>query len=58
MADSANQGRGSRRQNRYWLVVIGVAIAVGVGITLFFAVPIFRSPGGRIGEQQTHKKNI
>ncbi|MDQ3966963.1 MAG: hypothetical protein M3275_01040 [Thermoproteota archaeon] len=50
MADYANQGRGSRRRKRYWWIVIGVAIAAGVGVTLFFSVPIFRSPGGGIGE--------
>lgn len=36
MVDSANEGRGLRPRNRYWPMVVGVAIAAGVGIILFF----------------------
>jgi hypothetical protein len=51
MADiSANEGRGPRRQKKaYWWILIVAAIASGVGLVLFFSVPIFFSPGGGIG---------
>ncbi len=48
-ASSGNEGRGPRRQKTYWWIVIVVAIASGVGLVLFFSVPIFLSPGGGIG---------
>jgi hypothetical protein len=50
MTTSANEGRGPRRLKAYWWIVIVVAIASGVGLVLFFSVPIFLSPGGGIGE--------
>lgn len=51
MTTSANEGRGPRRRKKtYWWIVIVVAIALGVGLVLFFSVPVFFSPGGGIGE--------
>lgn len=47
---SANEGRGPRRRKTYWWIVIVVAIASGVGLVLFFSLPVFFSPGGGIGE--------
>ncbi len=45
-----NEGRGPRRQKKtYWWVVIVIAIAAGVGLVLYFSIPIFFSPGGGIG---------
>ena len=52
MADntSGNDGRGPIRQKKtYWWIVIVVSIASGVGLILYFSVPIFFSPGGGIG---------
>lgn len=47
---SGNEGRGPRRQKKtYWWIVIVVSIASGVGLILYFSVPIFFSPGGGIG---------
>jgi hypothetical protein len=47
---SGNEGRGPRRQKTtYWWIVIVVSIASGVGLILYFSVPIFYSPGGGIG---------
>ena len=47
---SGNEGRGPRRQKkRYWWIVIVISIASGVGLILYFSVPIFFSPGGGIG---------
>jgi hypothetical protein len=47
----ANEGRGPTRQKKtYWWMVIAVAIASGVGLVLYFSIPIFFSPGGGIGE--------
>jgi hypothetical protein len=51
MTTSANDGRGPRRRKKtYWWILIVVAIASGVGLVLFFSVPVFFSPGGGIGE--------
>jgi hypothetical protein len=48
--NSGNEGRGPRRQKKtYWWIVIVVSIASGVGLILYFSVPIFFSPGGGIG---------
>ncbi len=45
-----NEGRGPRRQKKmYWWIVIVVAIAAGVGLVLYFSIPILFSPGGGIG---------
>ena len=45
-----SEGRGPRRQKKtYWWILIVVAIAVGVGLVLYFSIPIFFSPGGGIG---------
>ena len=47
---SGNEGRGPRRQKKtYWWIVIVVSIASGVGLILYFSVPIIFSPGGGIG---------
>jgi hypothetical protein len=45
-----NEGRGPRRQKKTyrWMVII-IAIAAGVGLVLYFSIPIFFSPGGGIG---------
>jgi hypothetical protein len=45
-----NEGRGPRRQKKTyrWIVII-VAIAAGVGLVLYFSIPIFFSPGGGMG---------
>jgi hypothetical protein len=49
-AASGNEGRGPIRQKKtYWWIVIVVSIASGVGLILYFSVPIFFSPGGGIG---------
>ncbi len=50
MTTSANEGRGPRKRKTYWWIVVVVAIASGVGLVLFFSVPVFFSPGGGIGE--------
>jgi hypothetical protein len=47
---SGNEGRGPRRQKKtYWWIVIVVSIASGVGLILYFSIPVFFSPGGGIG---------
>ena len=47
---SGNEGRGPRRQKkRYWWIVIVISIASGVGLILYFSIPVFFSPGGGIG---------
>ena len=47
---SGNEGRGPIRQKKtYWWIVIVVSIASGVGLVLYFSIPIFFSPGGGIG---------
>ena len=47
---SGNEGRGPKRQKKtYWWIVIVVSIASGVGLILYFSVPIFFSPGGGTG---------
>lgn len=47
----ANEGRGPTRQKKtYWWMGIVAAIASGVGLVLYFSIPIFFSPGGGIGE--------
>ena len=47
---SGNEDRGPIRQKKtYWWIVIVVAIASGVGLVLYFSIPIFLSPGGGIG---------
>ncbi len=47
---SGNEGRGPRKQKKmYWWIVIVVSIASGVGLILYFSVPIFFSPGSGIG---------
>ena len=48
--NSGNEGRGPRRQKkRYWWIVIVISIASGVGLILYFSIPVFFSPGGGIG---------
>jgi hypothetical protein len=51
------------KEDVYWWILIVVAIASGVGLVLFFSIPIFFSPGGGIGvpttleeEQQNHQQ--
>ena len=45
-----NEGRGPIRQKkRYWWIVIVISIASGVGLILYFSIPVFFSPGGGIG---------
>ncbi len=47
---SGNGGRGTARQKKtYWWIVILVSIVAGVGLVLYFSIPIFFSPGGGIG---------
>jgi hypothetical protein len=47
---SWNEGRGPTRQKKtYWWIVIVVSIVAGVGLVLYFSIPIFFSPGGGIG---------
>ncbi len=47
---SENEGRGPKRQKEtYWWIVIVVSIASGVGLILYFSIPVFFSPGGGIG---------
>ena len=51
---SGNEGRGPRRQKKtYWWIVIVVSIASGVGLILYFSIPVFFSPGGGIGAPTT-----
>jgi hypothetical protein len=57
MTTSANDGRGPRRRKKtYWWILIVVAIASGVGVVLFFSLPVFFSPGGGIGEPTSIKE--
>ena len=54
---SGNEGRGPTRQKKtYWWIVIIVAVAAGVGLVLYFSIPIFFSPGGGIGEPTSFMK--
>jgi hypothetical protein len=58
-----NEGRGPRRQKKtYWWIVIVAAIAAGVGLVLYFSIPILFSPGGGIGaptnEEQEEQPQI
>ena len=47
---STNEGRGPRVQKKtYWWILVVAAIASGVGLVLYFSIPIFLSPGGGIG---------
>jgi len=47
---SGNEGRGPTRQKKtYWWILIVVSIVAGVGLVLYFSIPIFFSPGGGIG---------
>ena len=47
---STNEGRGPRGQKKtYWWILVVAAIASGVGLVLYFSIPIFLSPGGGIG---------
>lgn len=50
MTTFANEGRGPKRRKTYWWIAILLVIALGVGLVLFFSVPVFFSPGGGIGE--------
>ncbi len=55
---SGKEGRGPRRQKKtYWWIVIVVSIASGVGLILYFSIPVFFSPGGGIGAPTNMKKN-
>ncbi|HEX2169387.1 MAG TPA: hypothetical protein VHF65_03735 [Nitrososphaera sp.] len=39
---SWNEGRGPTRQKKtYWWIVIVVSIVAGVGLVLYFSIPIF-----------------
>ncbi len=47
---SGNEGRGPRKQRKtYWWILIVIAIAAGVGLVLYFSIPILFSTGSGIG---------